>query len=127
MSEKRQEADWPTFAFERLDAWQVAMSFADEVYRVTRKFPNSEQFGLVSQMRRAAVSVGANIAEGNARTGPRDEIRFLEISYSSLMEVISHSVIAHRQGFPSDSDCCVLRQTAFRCCQLISGLRRSKT
>ncbi len=87
------------FNFEKLDCWQRGIDFADLIYRVTRTFPREEQFGLTSQMRRAAVSISSNLAEGTSRRSPTDFARFTEIAVGSLFEVVTQSEIAKRQGF----------------------------
>ena len=69
-----------------LVAWQVAMDFAEAVYRATRRFPNDERFGLRMQLRRAGVSVASNIAEGHGRVNRRDYARFVLIARGSLKE-----------------------------------------
>ena len=74
-------------AYERFDAWQAAHRLALELYRVTDGWPRSERFGLTVQVRRAAVSVPANIAEGAAKRGPREFRRFLDIALGSLAEL----------------------------------------
>ena len=89
------------FNFEKLDTWQRAIDFADLVYTLTRAFPQEERFGLTNQMRRAAVSVSSNIAEGSARVSRADFARFIEIASGSLFEVVSQSTIGLRQGFLS--------------------------
>lgn len=86
-----------TFRFEKLDVWHKSVEFADLVYEVTREFPADERFGLTNQMRRAAVSVSSNIAEGLGRSSSREKIRFVEMAYGSLLEVVSQSHIAFRQ------------------------------
>jgi four helix bundle protein len=73
--------------YEKLRAWERCHALALEVYRATRSFPKSEVYGLSSQMRRAAFSAAANIAEGSAKRGPREFRRFLDISLGSLAEV----------------------------------------
>ena len=85
------------FRFEKLDVWQLAIDFSDQIYRATREFPSEERFGLTNQLRRAAVSIAANIAEGSGRWSDRDFVRFIEIAYGSLMETVSHLRIAERQ------------------------------
>src|SRR6266851_5353612 len=92
------------FKFEKLDVWQKAIDFADLVYDLSRAFPSDERFGLTNQMRRAAVSVSSNIAEGSARISNADFARFIEIATGSLFEVVSKSTIAKRQGYLSDKD-----------------------
>lgn len=113
------------FPFEKLDVWQKAIDFADSVYRATRAFPDDERFGLTSQMRRAAVSVSSNIAEGSSRFSHDDFARFIEIATGSLFEVINQSVIAQRQGFLSDHDYSALYAAAEEQGRMLSGLRRS--
>ncbi|HEU4664889.1 MAG TPA: four helix bundle protein [Dokdonella sp.] len=81
---------------ERLDVWQDAMSLVEAVYRLTARFPENERFGLVSQMRRAAVSVPSNIAEGAARRSTLEYLRFLSIARGSLSELDTQIQIAAR-------------------------------
>ena len=111
--------------FEKLETWQKAIDFADTVYRLTRKFPEEEKFGLTSQMRRAAVSVASNIAEGSARYSRSDFARFLEIATGSLFEVVTQSVIGFRQAFLTEPEFQELYAAAETQGRLLSGLRRS--
>src|SRR5450755_2541522 len=92
------------FNFEKLDVWQEAIQFADLVYELTRAFPHDERFGLTNQMRRAAVSISFNIAEGNSRGSRPDFSRFIEIATGSLFEVVSQATVSRRQGLFSDDD-----------------------
>jgi len=82
-----------------LDVWQAAVVLVKEVYRVTATFPNDERFGLTSQMRRAAVSIPSNIAEGAARSGDRELAQFLTIARGSLMELETQLHLAAELGF----------------------------
>lgn len=86
------------FKFEKLTVWQKAIEFADTIYSATRGFPIDERFGLTSQMRRAAVSVSSNIAEGSSRNSNADFARFVEIASGSLFEVVSQAFVSKRQG-----------------------------
>jgi four helix bundle protein len=113
------------FNFEKLEVWQKAIDFADDVYAVTRSFPDEERFGLTSQMRRAAVSVSSNIAEGGARHSRDDYARLLEIAAGSLFEVISQATIAERRGFLREHDYQRLYQAAEVQSRMLSGLRKS--
>ena len=113
------------FNFEKLDVWNAAIDFADAVYQITKPFPSDERFGLTSQMRRAAVSVSANIAEGSGRSSKRDFSRFIEIAFGSLMETISHLTVAKRQGFVTVENHRLLYDRAERVGRMLSGLRRS--
>jgi four helix bundle protein len=81
--------------------WQAAHAFALDAYRFTADFPRSEQFGLTSQVRRAAVSIAANIAESAGRQGDLDQARFIEIAKGSTKEIRSHLLIARDLGFLS--------------------------
>lgn len=71
------------FRFEKFEVWKQSVDFADLIYTLTRGFPRDEQFGLTSQMRRAAVSVSSNIAEGSSRLSDKEFARFVEIAYAS--------------------------------------------
>ncbi|MBK9153563.1 MAG: four helix bundle protein [Chloracidobacterium sp.] len=85
-----------------LDVWKKAVEFTVEVYRVTDTFPKDERFGLTSQIRRAAVSIAANIAEGAGRKSDRDFLRFLSMAQGSASEVETEIVIAHQLTYLDD-------------------------
>lgn len=89
--------------FRNIVAWQKADDLAVSIYQLTNAFPKSEDYGLTSQMRRAAVSVAANIAEGSARATLEDYVHFLFIAKSSLSEVEYYLHLSHRLGY-LDSD-----------------------
>jgi four helix bundle protein len=84
------------FNFEKLDVWHKAIDFADFVYSITRTFPDTERFGLTSQMRRAAVSIASNLAEGSSRSSRTDFARFIELASGSVYEVVSQAMIGRR-------------------------------
>jgi len=113
------------FNFEKLDVWRRAIDFADSVYAVTRNFPSDERFGLTNQMRRAAVSISSNIAEGTSRVSRNDFARFIEIASGSLFEVISQSFIAQNQGFLTAEQFQQLYASAEEQGRMLSGLRKS--
>ncbi len=113
------------FNFEKLDVWNEAIEFADFVYSVTRSFPDDERFGLTNQMRRAAVSVSSNIAEGSSRFSKPDFARFVELATGSLFEVVSQATVGKRQGFLSEPDYHRLYATCEKQSKMLSGLRRS--
>ncbi len=83
-----------TFTFQNIQAWQKAHEFTKLVYRITKSFPEDERFGLTSQFRRAAVSIGANIAEGYKKLSKADKLRFLNISEGSLAECMNYIILA---------------------------------
>jgi len=89
----------PVKDYRELIVWQKAMDLVEMVYRVTGKFPNSELYGLTSQLRRAAVSVPSNIAEGQGRSTTRDFLHFLSIANGSLKEVETQVLISQRSGY----------------------------
>lgn len=113
------------FNFEKLDVWNAAIDLADQIDRVAKPFPSDERFGLTSQMRRAAVSVSANIAEDSRRISKKDFRRFVEIAFGSLMETISHLTVAQRQGLVSPKDCQLVYGESERVGRMLSGLRCS--
>lgn len=113
------------FNFEKLDVWQKAIDFANLVYNETRAFPAEERFGLTNQLRRAAVSVSSNIAEGSSRSSKSDFARFLEIAAGSVFEVVSQGFIAQRQGFWSDVQFRRIYSDAEGLSRILSGLRKS--
>jgi len=90
MNEERKTAQ----RFQDLKVWQKAHQLVLEVYRVTRSFPAEERFGLISQMRRAAVSIPANIAEGFSRRGIKDKLNFYNISEASLAELKYYFILS---------------------------------
>jgi four helix bundle protein len=113
------------FNFEKLDVWQKAIDFADLVYNHARNFPSDERFGLTTQMRRAAVSVSSNIAEGTSRLSQTDFARFVEIATGSVFEVVSQSFIGRPQGFLKDEQFRTLYAAAGEIGRMLSGLRKS--
>lgn len=82
------------YGFEKLDVWHNARSLAKSIYLITNDFPNFEKYGLSSQIQRAAVSISSNIAEGTGRTSAKEQKRFVEIAYGSLMETLSQLYLA---------------------------------
>ena len=82
-------------SFQELDAWKSAHKLTLAVYRATSTFPKEERFGIISQLRRAASSIGANIAEGFGRRSTKDFIRYLEIASGSLEEVRNFLLLSH--------------------------------
>jgi four helix bundle protein len=113
------------FNFEKLEVWQKAIDFADLIYNQTRQFPPDERFGLTNQMRRAAVSISSNIAEGTSRVSQTDFARFIEIATGSVFEVVSQSLIGRRQGFLPDENFRMLYAAAEEIGRMLSGLRKS--
>lgn len=111
------------FRFEKYEVWQKAVTFADLIYRATRAFPPDERFGLTTQLRRAAVSISANIAEGSGRGSDQDFARFVSIAYGSLMEVDSEAKVSRRLEFLSVDDHAAIVSAADELSRMLSGLK----
>ncbi|MFP4346001.1 MAG: four helix bundle protein [Anaerolineales bacterium] len=90
--------------FQQLDVWREAHTLVLKVYEVTKDFPTDERFGLISQMRRAAISVPANIAEGFKRRGVQEKIRFYNIAEGSLEELKYFLILAEDLGYCESKD-----------------------
>ncbi len=112
-------------SYEDLKVWQAGMSLVVATYRLTRRLPASEKFGLISQMQRAAVSVPANIAEGHGRRHLGDKLRHLSVANGSLKEIETEVKIAHRLGFLSERDVVGFLSTAGELGKMLAGLMRS--
>ena len=111
------------FNFENLEAWKQARVYASSVYRLTKTFPREEVFGLTSQIRRAAVSVSSNSAEGASRHSRADYAHFVEIAAGSLFETVSLALIAQDQGYLAPAKLQALYAEAETLSRLVSGLR----
>jgi four helix bundle protein len=107
-----------------LVAWQVSMDFAEAVYQATRTFPTDERFGLRMQLRRAAVSVSANVAEGHGRSSRREYARFVLIARGSLKEAETLLLLSVRLGFMRNDIAEDLLSIAERINRLLTGLRK---
>lgn len=110
---------------EDLRVWQLAIEFVDLIYEATTRFPNDERFGLISQLRRAAVSVPANIAEGAGRETTKDFLRHLSIAQGSLAEVNTLLVIADRREYVTGAEFNHARAEAEAVAKLLMNLRKS--
>ena len=111
--------------FERLDAWKRAVQLAHYVYRITKRFPREELFGLTIQLRKAAVSVAANIAEGTSRSSGKDQARFFEIAFGSLNEIATMFHIAWGEQLIVQEDLDCVRRDVSDIGRMLSGLRRT--
>ena len=84
---------------EKLDVWKLSIDFVTHIYKITQSFPSEEKFGLTNQMRRAAVSIPSNIAEGAARQSDKENIQFLYISLGSLSELETQLIISQNLDY----------------------------
>lgn len=87
------------FGFEKLNVWQTAIDLSKLIYTYTTEFPNTELYGLTSQIKRAVVSVSSNIAEGSCKSSAKEQAKFYEIAFGSLMEVLNQLILAQNFGY----------------------------
>lgn len=112
-------------SYKDLIAWQKGMELVTAIYDATDRFPSHEQFGLVSQLRRADVSVPSNIAEGKAHYSNRDFVRFLRHARGSLAEIETQVLIARQRKYLNSETTTKLTQTTDELGRILSGLINS--
>lgn len=93
-----------TYSFEKLEIWQLSRKLVKRIYQTTQSFPDNEKYCLTNQLRRAVVSISSNIAEGNGRSTNKDRARFIEIAYSSLLEVLNQLILSNDLEFLSNEE-----------------------
>jgi four helix bundle protein len=113
------------FNFEKLGVWRKSVALADLVYGQTKSFPTEERFGLTNQMRRAAVSIASNLAEGCSRHSKADFRRFVELATGSTFELVAQARIARQQKFLEASEHDRLYGAALEIVRMLTGLRDS--
>lgn len=111
------------FGYEKLEVWRRAMNLVDSIYALTKGFPKDEAYGLASQMRRAAVSIPSNIAEGHGR-GSKYFANSLRQATGSLFELRTQIEIAARQKYISDDDSQTIQAEAVEISRMLDGLHR---
>jgi four helix bundle protein len=109
----------------KLRAFELADRLALSVYSATKSFPKDEQFGLTSQLRRAAVSIASNIVEGCARSSHADYVRFLDMAFGSAREVGYQLTLAARLGYVSPDVIAELEKESNEACQVLAALLQS--
>lgn len=112
------------FYFEKLDVWQNARVLVKDIYVTTSKFPKEEIFGITSQIRRATMSISANIAEGMSRNTNKDKARFLNLAYSSAMEVINFLILSLDLGYLNEIGYIKLRELLEKITNQLQALSR---
>ena len=111
------------YSFEKLESWKHARRLAVWTYKSTEKFPKEEKFGLVSQMRRAAVSIASNIAEGTSRYSVKEQIHFYSIAYGSSIELLNQLIISNDLEYLNDESLADGREKISRLTLLLSKLK----
>ena len=111
-------------SYRDLEVWKLSIDFVKKVYQVTHNFPASEKFGLINQIRRAAVSIPANIAEGQGRNSIKEFKQFLAISLGSLAELETQLIIAKEIEYLTLNELNTLLATLDRIRKMIRGLSK---
>jgi len=115
-----------SYSFEKLGAWQQARVLVTKIYQVTKSYPPEEKYGIVNQMRRAAISVCSNLAEGSSRKTVKDQALFYNISFSSLMELLNQLIISVDLGWLQKDSFLEVRTEIERIAYKINALRNSR-
>ncbi|MCK4530706.1 MAG: four helix bundle protein [Candidatus Marinimicrobia bacterium] len=113
------------FSFEKLDVWKLTRVFQKDIYKITKSFPKDEIKGLREQIRRAAISVSSNIAEGSAKFSRKDFARYIQISFGSLMEVLNQLYAALDLLYIDEKQFYYLKKQIHQISIKLSALRRS--
>ncbi len=114
------------FGFEKLQVWQKSRQTSIKVYKATFNFPSEEKFGLTSQMRRAAISISSNIAEGTGRHSSKDRARFTEIAYGSALELLNQCILSNDLEFLNEEQYLELREDLTQITAMLDGLYKSQ-
>src|ERR1043166_811090 len=117
----------PIKSYRDLAVWQRAMDLAESVYRVTKGFPREERYGLTSQMRRSAVSIPSNIAEGHERKGRAEYARFVSVARASVAELETQVELARRLEYLRDDHCYAVLEAADHVGRMVSNLAGARS
>lgn len=114
------------FSFEKLKVWQKSRQLSIVIYNRTKSYPDDERFGLVSQMRRSAISISSNIAEGSGRYNSKDKARFTEIAFGWALELLNQTIISSDLQFISKEDYLHVRNELTEIMAMLDSLRKSQ-
>lgn len=117
---------YKTFSFETLDVWKEARVLFKKIYAITKRYPPEEKYGLVSQMRRAVLSISTNTSEGSSRESLKDQARFSEIAYGSLLELLNETIFSYDLNYISESELIDIRCDVDSISSKLTGLRKSQ-
>jgi four helix bundle protein len=120
------QAEYYKYSFEKLTVWKQSMNYVEKIYDITNKFPKSELYGLISQIRRAAISIPSNIAEGSTRKSLKDQARFSEIAFGSLLETLNQIIIAHKLNYINSEDLNLIRFEIDNISRQLNALKTSQ-
>ncbi len=113
------------YGFEKLEVWNKSRALVVAIYKIIQQFPSEEKFGLTSQIRRAAVSVSSNLAEGSTRQSAKEKARFYEISYGSLIEILNQAILAKDLKFMTEKELEELRMEIEPISRMINALHKN--
>ncbi|MDG4950466.1 four helix bundle protein [Weeksellaceae bacterium KMM 9724] len=113
------------FNFEKLEVWKLSKELCKVIFNFTKDFPNNEKYVLIDQMRRASLSVPSNIAEGSSRMTVKDKQHFYTMAYSSLMELVNHSIISNELNYIDDEQLNFIKSESLIIAKMISKLRKN--
>jgi four helix bundle protein len=111
--------------FRELRAWQLGMDLTERVYLLTNSFPKTEVYGLTSQIRRCAVSVPSNLAEGHGRTSGKEFLQFIAIAYGSVCELETQILLSHRLKYIEDIELETISTLLTETSKTIRGLQKA--
>ena len=114
------------FSFEKLEVWKEGITLSKNIYQLTKKFPTSEKFGLVSQLRRASNFISSNLAEGTSRITNKDKAHFTTISFSSTMEVLNHIILSKELQLISEKEYLEIREQIYKISNMLNALMKSQ-
>ena len=114
------------FSFEKLEVWKDSRELVKSIYQFTNDLSEKEKFGLISQMRRSAISVSSNIAEGSSRTSKKDQAHFYQISFSSLMELLNQLILCFDLNFIDSKRYNTIREEIEKIANKLNALRKSR-
>ena len=114
------------YSFEKLEVWKDSVEFVKLIYKVTKQFPDEEKFGLVSQLRRASISISSNLSEGTSRITNKDKAHFTTMAFSSAMEVLNQLIISKELEFIKEDDLLELRKHMSKITNKLNSLRKAQ-
>lgn len=114
------------YSFEKLEVWKESIKLVKTIYVLTNNFPENEKFGLVSQLRRATISISSNLAEGTSRSTDKDKAHYTTMAYSSTMEILNQLIISKELNFIDEKNYLETREHIYKISNMLNALRKSQ-
>ena len=111
------------FSYRKLNVYQLSKDLVNDVYKLVETFPKVETFALGDQMRRAAISIPSNIAEGTSKASPKEQFHFIEIAYGSLMEIMCQTEIAFDQHYITQDNLTLIEEKIVSIYKMLSSMQ----